>query len=536
MLSDLRHGTWYFLFAALLLICVLLRQPSELDDSNRVCHIKSGITATFCRAQTHGALAARFVSYSYIKQRCKWQNRVAKSHIFVEEGFGVRVPSKTMSSVQVCGIKDKFDQWSMVKVGPFYSSGGNTSIMGGTAGITIHLTNPLQLDVNNGAVKEAISIVSLLHMPVDNESVPLSWPPVRIHHSVIADYPLPDDHRATRLAPVAFNSDYPCKGQASVLCYLRDFPDGFSYSFSREDLMQMSTWTTLVDARSPLSPELEYYFEYTHRFRVNDRSIHLSVLEVWSPIEAFRTPHLSLESYWLPPGQASMMWFSTTMPMEGSLAYVDYHTHHLNDAEVYVFASELIHLGLNVGSFKTNISAMPLILDQMSAQQATRSIFSHLNAYSGDAAPPQLVCRGADRGIERVKSAHMPGVEPGLYGRETQIQCSDWKFSRDDPISFVFINAARLIQAEGYHFDVDAGGSFFNHHVLGVAYSAPRTTVSEYKFVIGGHFDSRTVSTPPFPIRDPVGMRVHETNASYSLFLPEGKLQKRSRYAPPPSG
>lgn len=217
------------------------------------------------------------------------------------------------------------------------------------------------------------------------------------------------------------------------------------------------------------------------------------------------------------------------MPENGELVDVKWHTHHIHDREMHIFAAQPDDLDLHNPRLTVPHSASPLYLDQrdLKLHDVKVILFTALQRSrrrDSSSTLPFHLCQTHYVGLEKDR------FRPGWFDRDVHLDCIPWSFSSRDHMTFVVLHDGVDPSSLAYPHDI-ADGRMFNHHQFYFAYLTPDDrNKSSSKFAFCGHRGSRyssVVNSANF-----LNTSVFETarrRPSESFWIPEMLFASRSR-------
>ena len=462
-------------FASAIWVCNVLTisLPGEVNIEN------------FSRDQQYHHL--QFHNYLKLHKDCQWRDRQQRASVHVDMQ-GAFVGRRSLNNLlpvevasQICLVQANLGEWTVVRVGPFKSTGGNDTLTGGSPIKVVTAHDILAINASK-VTTDQVSIAGIMHGSFDGTGTKmLSFPPIRVHHTTFTT--------ASRLDALPYTgSDYPChRMHGGDMCRMQLLPAGYSYNLNLTEAASLSATGLVIDVRRSNSPLMHHYIEFAHLWLPVATATSLSFFHIMSPIEMIISPVSHHASFWLDPTKSSLLWWQVYMPTDGSMIRIDHHTHHLVDRQLLMFAGDPEAVGLNIDRFVTNFSAKPLILHDVDAVlmrvlQRGQGL-SRTRDCTGRS--PCLICTNVYKGIEYVGGSR--DVVPGLYPRLSPLQCAKrWSFRKGDAVTFVAFMDPIPSQSE-YALDMYFG-KVLDHFELYLDFvpSSPRQTTDSF-WAIGGH-------------------------------------------------
>ena len=426
----------------------------------------------------------RYVPFPFCDPICKYGRPIAESNRCTVAADGENADMR----------------WRIQRIGPTTSHGGNDFII-------IRSEDGLDMrDVLDAHGNVWIATIFLAAVDAASGRI-LPYPPIHMHHSHLGPHSMVGI--LDFVAPLHFpHGETSCQQEAGGdACYMFSFPSGHAFEMSEVFILN----AMMNDVRAAGSPPLDVTLELAVRYTTTRVTSNVGLWYVGadSDTNAFAMLLLRKQTFYtftVPHDDESVLWSTFKSVRSGTLLNIWHHTHVTEGfEEMWLIDATPPMLGLEEagGGLYTlpgcNSPFVPsthgLRSDDVRARILGRMKERRLGFRCVWRAPNTLRVR-QDEGY--------PGVEPGLYGRQTEVQCflgSD-RVHAGKYITFVsYFNTRKLCE----HCDGGEGIPFYQgrgvqQHMHFQGYIRHDDGSSALEYLFANRYDSYEWTT--YPVRE----------------------------------
>jgi len=369
-----------------------------------MANVTSHAAALFAEAD-YNAHLLRYVPFPFCDPICTFGRPRAVSNVCT-------VPATGDSSGHLAS-------WHIQRVGPVVSRGGNSFIV---------IRSDDALDLRDElAAHGDLWVTTIFLAAVDSSSGQiLGYPPIHVHHSHVGPHSMIGI--LDFVAPLHFpHGETSCQQDAGGdACFMFSFPRGAGFHMKEPFLLN----AYLNDVRAQDSPELGVTLELGIRVTRSQiqRNVGLWYVGADSDTNAFAMLLLRQQSFYtftVPYRDESVLWSTFKSVRSGKLLNIWHHTHVTEGfEEMWLVDATPPQLGLEEGGggvFQLPGCNAPFVpsLHQLTSDAVRARVLSRMR---GNGLGFRCVWRQPN--VEFVgRDEVVAGVEPGLYGRQTKVQC-----------------------------------------------------------------------------------------------------------------
>lgn len=376
-----------------------------------------------------------------------------------------------------CQVQDETGGFVARKMGPYFTTGGNSWIEFGTNDVGV---TELLKDKPEGVVVTALSNVA-----VDVNGNPIGFPPIHIHHW----HWLPGETTLWRRDPMKC-----ALGQASQ-CFQETagFETHGDYQCLQEDgglsclnLVAPERTGRLVKDRHGLqshcqdvrifgSEPIEWYAQWSFHWKHPSNSLKvLSTFEFLGP--GLRGDGTTELSHLVRTDRESWYWYTNQFRRNGQLVHMKLHTHAKAFREILLFHGSIDDLGLNIPHMKWAYNANPDRYKSMYPDDFGFSSNANLKAYILRKLDQKVVRNPTtSSSLKCIGYGSLERVGGFAFDRRPKVCCKPWNFKEGDVFTVV---------------------SFYDYNASMVDIHAPKRHPPLYPMHVGMFFHYIATDTP----------------------------------------